>query len=465
MTIGKKVTVFDIFDRTKTGKKMEEEEWDSKVIPQTATKLKNKYRINMDKNKIIPTNKNLINNLFKAGLDMLLECGVYCIDTKRIIKYTKEEVITAIEGAASKVIYGEGKDTVELVCRSYNDTKAPIIQGGPNGASCSEEYFLPIHQSYTQEPLVNTIVDGVLQTINGHDPIPGSPWEIAAVKSEVTMVRLAQQRVGRPGMGICGSETSLSPAGVIASDFIGGMRPCDSHEIAQLNELKIDVGALVFNAHYVLAGDIIMSEQMPLYGGYAGGLEETTIIDVATTLNAFIMTQATWHLDGPIHLRWGITTARESLAVAAHCAMAIEYNTHLILGNKYYTAAGPCTVMCLLEVAAQAITDTASGREILSGVASAKGVATNYTTGLEARMMAEVAHAVAGMETEKVNEILNKLIALYEKNYRTAPKGKSFEECYDVVNLVPTREYLDIYDEVVNILTDLGIDYWNRKKF
>lgn len=241
------------------------------------------------------------------------------------------------------------------------------------------------------------------------------------------------------------------------------MRQSDSHEVSQLNELKIDVGALTFCAHYVLGGHIIMSEQMPIYGGYAGGLEETTIVDVATTLNAFVMLQASWHLDGPIHVRWGITTAREALTVAGHCAMAIEANTHLMLGNQYYTMAGPCTVMCLLETAAQAITDTASGREIVSGVAAAKGVATNCTTGLEARMMAEAAWAVAGMETTQVNEILNKLIAMYEKSYKTAPQGKSFEECYDVVRLVPTEEYLQVYDEAVKILTGLGLEYWTKK--
>jgi methylamine--corrinoid protein Co-methyltransferase len=241
------------------------------------------------------------------------------------------------------------------------------------------------------------------------------------------------------------------------------MRPSDSHEVSQLNELKIDVGALVFTAHYQLAGNIIMCEQMPIYGGYAGGLEETTIVDVATTINAFVMTGATWHLDGPVHVRWGITTAREALAVAGHCAMAIEANTNMMLGNQYYTLAGPCTVMCLLETAAQAITDTASGREVLSGVAASKGVATNFTTGLEARMMAEAAWAVAGMETAKVNEILDKLVATYEKDYKTAPKGKAFEECYDVVKLVPTQEYLDVYDEAVKILTGLGLDYWTKK--
>ena len=237
------------------------------------------------------------------------------------------------------------------------------------------------------------------------------------------------------------------------------MRPSDSHEVSQLCELKIDVSALTFCAHYVLSGDLIMSEQMPIFGGYAGRLEETTIVDVASTLNAFVMCQATWHLDGPVHVRWGITTAREALAVAGHCARAIDANTHIMLGNQYYTLAGPCTVMCLLETAAQAITDTASGREILSGVAAAKGVSTNYHTGMEARMMAEAAYAAAGMDTDEVNVLLDKLVAMYEKDYKTAPKGKPFDECYDTTAILPTDEYIAVYEEAKQILGDLGLKF------
>lgn len=240
------------------------------------------------------------------------------------------------------------------------------------------------------------------------------------------------------------------------------MRTNDSHEVSQLNELKIDVSALCVGAHYAMAGNCVMVEQMPIYGGYSGGLEETTIVDVATTLNSFVMMQGTWHLDGPVHVRWGITTAREALAVAGHAARAIEENTHLILGNQYYTLAGPCTVMCLLETAAQAITDTISGREILSGVASRKGVFTDQFTAMEARMMGEAAHAVAGMDLHEVNVLLDKLVAMYEKDYKTAPEGKTFSECYDVVKLVPTDEYIQVYDEAVKILTDLGLTYWNK---
>lgn len=202
MALAKTITVFDVYDRAKTGPKMEEKEWDSKIIPQTAAKLKKKYNIKMDKKVIIPTDSELIHNLYKAGLEMLVECGIYCIDTGRVIKYTEEEVLASIGAAPSSAVYGEGKNAVMLAPRSYKDCRPPIIQGGPTGAPCSEEHFLGIHQSYAQEPMVDTIVDGVLQTIQGHDPVPGSPWEIAAVKSEAIMVRAAQLRAGRSGMGL-----------------------------------------------------------------------------------------------------------------------------------------------------------------------------------------------------------------------------------------------------------------------
>lgn len=246
---------------------------------------------------------------------------------------------------------------------------------------------------------------------------------------------------------------------MLAGDFPGGMRPCDSHEVSQLNELKIDVNALIFTAHYKLAGDIIMSEQMPIIGGWAGGVEETSIVDVATHLAAFIMVSADWHLDGPIHVRWGNTTAREPLMVAGHCCRAMDRNTKLLLGNQYYTSAGPCTEMCLLEAAAQAITDTCSGREILSGCASAKGVALDYTTAMESRFMAYASRAVAGMELDKLNPMLDKLVGLYEKNFKTAPKGKTFQECYNVSTLSPTEEYVKVFGGALKTMEGLGFKF------
>ncbi len=205
-------------------------------------------------------------------------------------------------------------------------------------------------------------------------------------------------------------------------------------------------------------GDVIMVEQMPLFGGYTGGIEETAICDIATTLTSFTLLNASYHLDGPIHIRWGTTTARETLQIAGHAAAAIDANTDLLLANQYYPIAGPCTEMCLLETAAQAMVDTASGRELLSGCASAKGVVEDSTTGMEARMMGEAAIATAGMSIDDVNAVVNKIVRSYERHYLTAPQGRTFQECYNVRKITPTKEYIKVYDSACDSLRDYGLD-------
>ena len=220
----------------------------------------------------------------------------------------------------------------------------------------------------------------------------------------------------------------------------------------------MDMTGLNMLAGWGANGDIIMMEQMPIFGGYVGGVEETAICDVATMIASFAIFDCDIHLDGPIHIRWGTTSTRETLQIAAHAAAALDMNTDFLLANQYYTLAGPCTEMCLLEIAAQAMTDTASGRELLSGVASSKGVTQNKTTGMEARMMGEVSLATCGMEVEDVNRIVDRVVGLYEKDFNHAPQGKRFQDCYDVRELEPTDEYVDLYDKTIDLLGKCGLD-------
>jgi methylamine---corrinoid protein Co-methyltransferase len=210
-------------------------------------------------------------------------------------------------------------------------------------------------------------------------------------------------------------------------------------------------------AGWVSNGDTIMIEQMPIFGGYSGGVEETAICDVATMLASFALLNCDIHLDGPIHIRWGTTTTRETLQIAAHAAAAIDSNTDLLLGNQYYTLAGPCTEMCLLETAAQAITDTASGRELISGSASSKGVVKDKTTGMEARMMGAAAIATAGMDIGEVNIILDKLIKTYENDFIRPPTGKRFQDCYDITEVTPSKEYQKVYEKALDTLRKCGL--------
>jgi len=208
-------------------------------------------------------------------------------------------------------------------------------------------------------------------------------------------------------------------------------------------------------------GAVVMVEQMPIVGGYVGTVEQAAVSNVATHLGSFTLFSGSYHLDGPVHVRWGITTTREALQVAGHTALALDRNTNCLIANQYYPLAGPCTEMCLLETAAQAITDTCSGRELVSGSASAKGVAEDYTTGMEARVMGEVAIAATKLNPKQANEVLNAILALYEKNYKEyavmGGKGKKFQECYDVVTVKPTEEHLKVYERAMRKLEECGL--------
>jgi methylamine--corrinoid protein Co-methyltransferase len=202
MSFKDKVGVFETYDRARTGPKVDEKEWDQKLTFQMAHRLKEKYKLKFDRSKIIPTDTDMIDRLFQAGLEMLVEMGVYCMDTGRVIKYTREEVLMAVAGAPRELTLGEGRDSRILRARSFDDPRPPLCQGGPTGAPVSENIFIAMHEAYAREPLVDTIVNGVLSTINGREPKPGSPWEIAAVKGEVSMIRMAMARAGRPGMAM-----------------------------------------------------------------------------------------------------------------------------------------------------------------------------------------------------------------------------------------------------------------------
>lgn len=201
MTYTKSVDVYTFFDRAKKGEKISQDDWDLMLIPSKATELKEKYGLDF-KGEFIPTDKDMTEKLFKAGFEMLLECGIFCPDTSRVVKYTEEEIWDAVNNVQKEFVLGTGRDAVRVHKREIGDKRKPIIQGGPTGAPVSEEVFLPVHMSYALEKEVNTIVNGVMMTVRGKPPIPGSPYEILAAKTEGRLIKSACEAAGRPGMAI-----------------------------------------------------------------------------------------------------------------------------------------------------------------------------------------------------------------------------------------------------------------------
>lgn len=133
MAATRPITICDVYDRIIKGKKVDEDVWDYDIIPNNATKLKEKYKLDFG-NKFIPEDKELMNNLFNAGLEMLVETGFYCQDLGRVFHVTEEEVWEGIKKTPKYVTLGDGTEAAKFYPRRGNSPVKPIIQGGPTGS-------------------------------------------------------------------------------------------------------------------------------------------------------------------------------------------------------------------------------------------------------------------------------------------------------------------------------------------
>ncbi len=195
------LSVCDVYDRFVKGKRVPESDWDYTIIPQNATALKEKYKLSFGKNTIPEDNKTK-NDLFQAGLEMLVNTGYYCQDLGRVMKVTEEEVWEGIKKTPTKLILGEGRDIARFYPRHGNSPVKPIIQGGPTGSPISEDIFVQVMQSYAQEAVIDDLVNGVMTTIEGHPAKSGTPYEIRATMAELRATKEARVRAGRPGLGV-----------------------------------------------------------------------------------------------------------------------------------------------------------------------------------------------------------------------------------------------------------------------
>jgi methylamine--corrinoid protein Co-methyltransferase len=330
------------------------------------------------------------------------------------------------------------------------------------GSPVSEDIYLKVLESYAKEPLADTFSGGIgLNTVGGMPIRANAPSEVYAAVLNAILTRQAAVNVGKPKKGIhnvVGSATST--AAIIAAnrpEF--GIRKSDGFLVGSLPELKIDYERLNKVAYLLASGNIIGALYGPIMGGYAGGPEGTAVITVATAIQNTIFFQPHYHMCFPIHIRHLCNTTRELLWVISMVGQAISRNTHLLVTVAGELASGPCTDMVLYEATAYSLVGTISGLNLMA-VEVANNRYLDHCTGMEARMAAEVGHAVAesNMKRNDANELIKKVLKKYEDRIKNAPIGKSFRECYDVKTATPSDEYLNLYKNVVKELRDLGIE-------
>ena len=449
--------LMNIIQRCLTGPIIDEEQFDSEHVTQGIRRVVKQYDIRLDRSHVVNLDDGLADRVWLAALDFLTSCGIYCLDTGRIILFSRDEIEQILAAAPLEVQLGSGVDAVRERYRLVEDTLPPLNMGGPVGSPISEELFLPVMLSYVQEPNVDVVCPATLSTVGGSDIRTRSPLEIMAAWEECDLMMQALQRAGRPGMAINCVQISISDVGFLSAISRNGYRPTDMHTLGMISELKVNFEQLNKVAHAVYQDGIIDPFANPIYGGLGGGVEGIAVLLTAEMVALNLVYMAVCHGSSPTHPFNFNDTGRQIMQATSLSLQALARNCHLMTNMTVSPVGGPGTKTLLYECAAYTTMCTVSGISRILGPRSACGTVQNHVSGLEARFNGQIAHAAARLNREQADEIVQRVLALYEDLQDKKPVGKPFQEVYDIKTVQPTREWLSLYGEVLDEVSGWGL--------
>ena len=140
--------MLSVLDKAENGPVVEEKDWDIKYINQKIKDLIKKYDIQWDKETMVPADDALADRLFEAGMELARDTGVYCLETKRQMKWTQAELDWILSTAPDEETIGLGEDSVTIRHRLPDSDQDITTVGGPYGTPVSEDLFVPIMASY-----------------------------------------------------------------------------------------------------------------------------------------------------------------------------------------------------------------------------------------------------------------------------------------------------------------------------
>ncbi len=451
------IELLEIWKRIESGPTSSETEFDL-LLSKELAKLKKEYNIQFDSEEPVPLDKGLAQNVFDAAVRLLTETGILYVTSQNIIKFSEVEILESLKNSPSRIFIGEGRDSLELASRKIEESRRPLIGGGPCACPVSEELYAQTLYSYAKEN-VDLVADGYIKSFNGLTAKKGSPIEMAAVRLEAALSREAIRRAGKPGLCLLGPMSGISALALSEGDFEGGIRQTDLHDVAPLNELKIDLDVLNRLTHNHQNGNIFEVAQCPLYG-FVGGAEATAIVSTAEIM-ADRLLGGTITGTSPSSVKYSVSTSRETLWIAGITSLAIKGVAQPIINSWIWTGAGPCTEMICYEIAASTVLNTVCGYDMIVSAGGTKGSLPDYYTGMEARIAGEVGRAACKLNLTNAKNIVKDILALYEKTLiaNTIPEGKSFSECYNLNSATPSQEYLDIWNGAKKKLEEIGLKF------
>ncbi len=447
------ISIIELQNRALTGPVMKADEFDLE-FSMKLRELVAKYEIKYNPEELIVDDATA-DAVFKAGVELLAEVGLYHLETERVIKYTKEEVEKiALEYREnpSKHTFGKGKDSVTIEYRTGADTRPPTLYAGAAGVA-EEEWFGKFIQSFAQEESIKALgICPGLAKLGDVEPKAGTPSEIYVAQWEQKQVKEMLTDIGRPDMH-CGLLATVSTVGATMAMIGPGLRESHNTQIGVhiIPEQKLDWARLLLSQFCQDRGIQPWQSTMSMIGGLCRDAADTAVSMVANLLGQLSYARGslcslfTNHMDG----RWG---TRPCLWAYNAAARASERNIKVCIGGVGASAMD--LMMCeaqTIHIAAISILNTASGMSY-SWIAG--------PTGFDSRITGEVMDAVAGMKPEKANELLHNILTEIDKAERKeAMFAVPFPEIYNLDTLKPTPEYEAMVLRAKDRLAQLGVPF------
>ena len=123
----------EVLHRAETGPIIEEADFERRLVAPTIKNLLKKYDIRYDKSVFVPSDDDLADRVFQAGLVLAAEAGMFCQSTSRRIVWTRSELEEGLRFCPSEVTLGFGNDAVTARARKPDDDGRVIVAGGAYG--------------------------------------------------------------------------------------------------------------------------------------------------------------------------------------------------------------------------------------------------------------------------------------------------------------------------------------------
>ena len=453
------ISLLDIAERTQKGRKMPEDAWNMSLYRKIGELVKRHNIPNYTKDTpFLNLDEDLPERAFQAGVDLLVEHGVYCITTGRVLELSREEVLEAVRESPKELVVGSGKDARVMKQRKVEGTEK--LNFCPGHHSPFTQDLAPIVvKNFAQIPRTDFIEGFNFTEVDGYE-IFGAPLEAYAARREISWMREGIRKAGRPGLSIVLYPiTTRAEVLMAAIDPVDGLRSGDGILTSVLPDEKIEHDLLATAIACEDQGLWRISGSFSMVGGFCGGADGAIVEGIAKPLTAMICYRAYVNYTGvenvstvsalsiPLQpLNWARSVVNQSL----------NRYSNIICMAWIIPTSGPGTESSLLEVAYRTIEATINGANLYAPRHSRARMNAGQTP-VEGEFMVEVSDATlaAGLNRQRGGELLAKLTQKLEG--RHPEPGFTIQECYDLVNHRPSPEYEKIHKQVKEQLTELGL--------